>query len=206
MGVQERKAREREELRQEILDSARDLFVEQGYEAVSMRKIADRIEYSPTTIYLYFRDKADLFDQLCGDTFQRLVERLGTIHKEGDDPVAGLRAGLRAYIDFGLENPAHYRLTFMTPHIRRCEETGSRADSMGQQAFGCLREAVAACVSTGRLRVNDIEITSQMLWSAAHGITSLLVNCCTFPWADREEIIHHLLDTLIGGLERCEHS
>src|SRR5688572_17792667 len=105
MGVQERKAREKEELRQEILDAARDLFVEQGYEAVSMRKIAERIEYSPATIYLHFRDKADLFDHLCADTFQRLVERLESMTREHDDPLSGLRAGMRAYIDFGLEHP-----------------------------------------------------------------------------------------------------
>lgn len=200
MGVQERKAREREELRHEILSAARQLFVEQGYEAVSMRKIAERIEYSPTTIYLHFRDKADLFDQLCADTFQRLVERLESIHREQTDPVAGLRAGLRAYIDFGLEHPAHYQVTFMTPNVRHCHDAESRADCMGERAFGSLLSSVTACAASGRLKTENPETTSQMLWSAAHGITSLLITHPDFPWGDQEAIINHLLDTLIGGL------
>ena len=202
MGVQERKAREKEELRQEILDAARELFIEQGYEAVSMRKIADRIEYSPTTIYLYFRDKADLFDQLCADTFQRLVERLEAIPAEQTDPVAALRAGLRAYIDFGLGHPAHYKVTFMTPQVRYCQDTESRSDCMGERSFVSLMNGVSACAAAGRLHVENVETTSQMLWSAINCITSLLISHPEFPWTDRDDVINHLIDTLIGGLER----
>ena len=61
MGVKERREREKESLRQDILDVAREMFATEGYESVSMRKIADKIEYSPTTIYLYFKDKNELF-------------------------------------------------------------------------------------------------------------------------------------------------
>src|SRR5579863_9246935 len=75
MGVQERRAREKKELRQEILDAARDLFVREGFENVSMRKIAEKIEYSATTIYLYFQDKAELLDCICEETLDRLVRK-----------------------------------------------------------------------------------------------------------------------------------
>src|SRR5215469_5578607 len=103
MGVQERRAREKKELRQEILDAARDLFVHDGFENVSMRKIADKIEYSPTTIYLYFQDKADLLDCICEETMSRLV-RKQTVHEQTiTDPLERLRRGLRAYIEFGLK-------------------------------------------------------------------------------------------------------
>ena len=83
MGLRERRAREKEDLRQEILDAARDLFIREGYEAVSMRKIADRIEYSPTTIYLYFRDKSELFDCLSEQAFGKLLEKLQSIGDRG---------------------------------------------------------------------------------------------------------------------------
>ena len=72
MGVMERKAREREELKQQILDAARELFVRDGYESVSMRKIADKIEYSPAAIYTYFKDKDEILDCLCEETFLQL--------------------------------------------------------------------------------------------------------------------------------------
>src|SRR5262244_2221370 len=79
MGVMERRIREKQALRQEILDAARELFVTEGYENVSMRKVAERIEYSPTTIYLYFKDKADLHDCICEETLGRLVESQAAI-------------------------------------------------------------------------------------------------------------------------------
>src|SRR5215213_11936500 len=70
MGTRERRDREREEIRAKILDAARDLFASQGYEAVSMRKIAEAIEYSPTAIYVHFDDKADLMRELCIRDFE----------------------------------------------------------------------------------------------------------------------------------------
>lgn len=201
MGVQERKAREKQELRQEILDAARQLFVEQGYEAVSMRKIADRIEYSPTTIYLYFRDKADLFDCLCSDTFSGLIAQLEGIRK--DDPITGLRAGLRAYIDFGLQHPAHYRVTFMMPMHGRCHDGSDGKSSQGERAWGVLRKAVEACIAAGRLRVGiDPELASQTLWAAIHGVTCLVITHGDFEWLQKEALIESVLDTVIGGLEQ----
>ena len=115
MGVKERRARQKKFLRQEILDAASELFVRDGYENVSMRRIADKIEYSPTTIYIYFKDKAELLEQVCKETFGRLVQRLTKIMEQPGDPVERLKRGLIAYIQFGLENPHHYRATFMMP-------------------------------------------------------------------------------------------
>jgi AcrR family transcriptional regulator len=76
MGTAERKSRQKENTRQEILDAARDLFVNEGYENVSMRKIAEMVEYAPGTIYLHFKDKAEILDTLCEQTFQKLWERM----------------------------------------------------------------------------------------------------------------------------------
>src|SRR5438309_763120 len=113
MGVQERRAREKQELRDEILAAARDLFVNEGFENVSMRKIAEKIEYSPTTIYLYFEDKADLLDCICEGTLARLQERLVQIRETYPEPTDRMYHGLRAYIEFGLEFPNDYRVAFM---------------------------------------------------------------------------------------------
>src|SRR5215471_2936289 len=109
MGVRERRARQKRYLRQEILDAASELFVRDGFESVSMRRIADRIEYSPTTIYLYFKDKAELLEQVCTETFSRLRQVLVRIEELPGDPLERLRRGLMAYVKFGLENPHHYR-------------------------------------------------------------------------------------------------
>src|SRR6266542_1769402 len=98
MGTAERKSRQKESTRQEILDAARDRFVREGYESVSMRKIADRVEYAPGTIYLYFKDKAEILDTLCKQTFEKLRTRLEAIRKDTGEPVERLRHRLRTSI------------------------------------------------------------------------------------------------------------
>src|SRR5258705_10796787 len=105
MGVKERRARQKKFLRQEILDAASELFVRDGYENVSMRRIADKIEYSPTTIYIYFKDKAELLEQVCKGTFARLVQRLTKIMEQPGDPVRRLKQELIAYRQLALETP-----------------------------------------------------------------------------------------------------
>jgi AcrR family transcriptional regulator len=105
MGMRERRARQRKSLRQQILDAASELFVRDGFENVSMRRIADKIEYSPTTIYLYFHDKAELLDQVCQETFARLLEVLSKIMDQPGDPLERLARGLHTYIDLAWRIP-----------------------------------------------------------------------------------------------------
>src|SRR5579883_2441830 len=107
MGVAKRKQREKLALRQEILTAARHLFAKEGYESVSMRRIAEKIEYSPTTIYLHFKDKDDLIQQLCEESFALLTRRIQKAVGTGGDPVERLKKGLRAYVEFGIQHPNH---------------------------------------------------------------------------------------------------
>src|SRR5437667_7394080 len=111
MGTKQRREREKEALRQDILDAARELFVNEGYENVSMRRIAEKIDYSPTTIYLYFEDKGDLLFQISEETFSKLASKSESLLEEMTDPVATLRKIERAYVEFGLKHPNHYRVT-----------------------------------------------------------------------------------------------
>ena len=154
MGVQERRAREKQELRQEILDAARELFVREGFENVSMRKIAEKIEYSPTTIYLYFQDKADLLDWVCEETLQKLESRLAALVTAVPDALERLKTGLRTYIQFGLEHPNDYRVAFLLeyrPPIGEPERC-LRCHTMGQQAFDHTRNVVTECIRAGTFR------------------------------------------------------
>jgi AcrR family transcriptional regulator len=199
MGTAERRAREKASLRGEILDAARQMFAEEGYEQVSMRRLAERIEYSPTTIYLYFEDKDDLFRAVCEETFGKLVRRLEKHRQQlEDDPVTWLRAGLREYIEFGLKHPEHYTVAFMR---RPKEETPEQFDgSAGQEAFDILREAVAACVDAGRFREVDREVAAQVLWMGVHGLVALLIAKKGFPFAPRSVLVEEQLETMIRGL------
>ncbi len=202
MGVQERKLRQKKMLRQEILEAASELFVEEGYEHVSMRRIAEKIEYSPTTIYLYFKDKAELLEEVCRDTFQRLIVSLTSIMEQPGDPVERLKRGLLAYIEFGLTNPHHYRATFLMPVPPGFDnEKFKTADAPASVAFDFLRRAVLNCLMAGRLKSGDVELISQTLWAGCHGVTALLITVeddC-FPWVDHQKLIHSMVDTLVDG-------
>jgi len=202
MGSKQRREREKEELRQDILDAARELFVNEGYENVSMRRVAEKIEYSPTTIYLYFEDKASLLYAICEETFAKLAKRMEAITRECDDPVEVLRRGCRAYVDFGLKYPNHYKLTFINhPQHPKDHKKHLREESMGMKAYGNLRAAVEACIKAKKFRAGDVEAVTQMVWAGEHGITSLLISMPDFPWVKKSELIDLTIETLISGLK-----
>jgi AcrR family transcriptional regulator len=203
MTIKDRRARHKQLLRQEILDAARDIFVKEGYGRLSMRRVADKIDYSPTAIYLHFRDKQELVFSLCEESFGRLVRELEALGTE-QDPVVRLKLGMRRYVDFGRKNPQHYLSTFVVPHDDRADPkvaaTYQGANTMGMRALGILRAQVEACVAAKRLRRLDVDIATRALWSAIHGITSLLIVFPAFPWGNPEAVITTLIDAAVDGL------
>jgi AcrR family transcriptional regulator len=199
MGVAERKSRQKESTRQEILDAARDLFVNEGYDNVSMRKIADKIEYAPGTIYLHFKDKAEILDTLCQQTFDKLRTRMEAIRNDTGNPVDALRRGLRTYIQFGLDNPNHYIVTFVLAKQKaNCERADVVQPAMA--CFDCLRGTIGKCIESGYINGGEVEDTAQAIWAAIHGVTSLLVSKCQFPFVEETRLIERLIDILITGV------
>lgn len=199
MGLVERRQREKLALREEILAAARDLFAKEGYENVSMRKIAEKIEYSPTTIYLYFRDKDDLIEQICDQTFALLSKKLEKVFEVGGTPIERLKAGLKAYIDFGIKHPVHYRVTLMMPVDKEHRKT---EDSEGWKSFQFLLKAVTACMEAGLFREGegDPMAVSQVMWTAIHGVTALMITqgeC--FPWIERSRLIDMSVEAAVRG-------
>ena len=202
MGVKERKARQKENLRQEILDAARELFVAEGYENVSMRKIAEKIEYSPTTIYLYFKDKAELVQEICDETFAKLIKKLDRLRHAHPDPLECLQKCLQTYVEFALQNPSHYEVTFIMAMQDRQEAADAYRfhGSLGEQSFKHLRDLVAVCMEQGILRKNDVELVSQSIWACGHGVASLLIMHTDFPFVNKRLLIEHVAEVVLRGL------
>jgi AcrR family transcriptional regulator len=206
MGIQERRERERTETRERILDAARELFIAEGYDGVSMRKVAEKIEYSPTAIYVHFNDKEQLFLELCHSDFRRLAESFA-VFAQTPDAVERLRRIGHAYIDFGLKNPNHYRLMFMTAHPQVPEEA---KEEMGkgnpeEDAYAFLRKTVEEALAAGLFReeLKDADLLAQTLWAAVHGVVSLEVAKGAdnwVPWRSIKKRANLILDGLLAGL------
>jgi AcrR family transcriptional regulator len=199
MGVQERRARQKESVREEILDAARTLFVKEGYEHVSIRRIAEKIEYAPGTIYLYFHDKAEILDRICEETFSKLARKLEAINRDQADPFDCLRRGLRTYIQFGIDNPNHYVVTFI--QAKQVERQNKIHATAGQRCFDVLRSGVQRCIDAQQLNCEDTEEVAQALWAGMHGITTLLITC-SFPFIEHNRLIERLVHILMEGIRK----
>ena len=208
MGVKERREREKSETRDKILDAARELFVTEGYEGVSMRKVAEKIEYSPTAIYVHFADKNELFHELCRQDFARLQEVVA-IAEMPADPIERLRQIGRNYIQFGMNFPNHYVFMFMTPHPPHELDDEDR-EIVGDpevDAYALLKWAVETAIKAGCFReeLQDAELMSQTLWAGVHGVISLNIAKCKDPWVEWRPLQHRaemMLDVMLRGLLR----
>ena len=177
-AIRHRQDQEKQELRQAILTAAGELFLEQGYERFSLRKVAERIGYSPTTIYLYFRDKDDLLFTVVDEGFVRFGQQLAAAAASTEDPWERLIALGRAYIAFGLQNPVYYQLMFMqrTDFLtqRQVGESQPRIAS-----FRALQQTVQQAIDAGVLRPGDVESYSDVFWALVHGMVSLAISMPT---------------------------
>ena len=204
MGPRERREREREEIRTRILDAARDLFAAEGYEAVTMRKIADRIEYSATAIYFHFRDKETLLKELCETDFRSLSQEFAAVARIGD-PIDRLKAVGLAYFRFGINYPNHYRLMFMTPRPPVASEI--HKGNPEEDAYALVKSIVAQALAEKRFRkeYHDVELISQTVWAGVHGVVSLHIAKATEPWIEwspLEKRAKVMIDVLVDGLVR----
>ncbi len=206
MGVKERRAREKSETRDKILDAARDLFISEGYDGVSMRKVAEKIEYSPTAIYVHFKDKEDLFQQLCREDFARLAEVFQSAAMPLN-PIDRLRFIGQTYVEFGIRYPNPYKLMFMTPHpigdLDQCDAEVKGNPEVDAYAF--LNLTVQQGIDAGCFRdeVNDAELLSQTVWAAVHGVISLQIAKSNDKWVDWRPVMQRanvMLDVVMRGI------
>ena len=208
MGVKERREREKSETREKILDAARELFASEGYEGVSMRKVAEKIEYSPTAIYVHFADKEELFRELCHQDYARLAQVFQS-SAMSNDPIERLKQAGAIYIDFGIRYPNHYKFMFMTTHPPHQPDEVDR-EMMGNpemDAYAFLKGAVQQAIEAGQFRpdLTDAALVSQTLWAAVHGVVSLEIAKGCDGWVDWRPIRRRaemMLDIAMRGLVR----
>jgi AcrR family transcriptional regulator len=175
MGVAERKERHREELKKDILVAAKELFTEKGYEATSIRNIAEKIEYSPATVYLYYKDKAEIMHALHSEGFQMLIGYFSEVVNERNAFERLKKLGA-AYIKFCLENPDMYNLIFVMKdpmeYVSNCQDEWHEGD----RAFDVLLKTVTDCQAVGYFPGIEPYGLSFAIWSTVHGLCTLRIS------------------------------
>lgn len=200
MGIAERKERQRAELRERILGAARDIVVREGFSALSMRKIADAIEYAPATLYLHFESRDDIARELSVRGFQELLDFFAPTAGI-EEPLERLAAIARAYVRFGLEHPETYRLIFMEDPKLNTALFREGQDDLGSRAFEHLVRPLEELKARGRLaKEADSRKLAEVLWAGVHGIVSLKLTCAGFQGTPADELTTTLLSTLFHGL------
>ncbi len=171
-----KKQKQKEDLKVLILEAAKKLFVQQGYESTSIRKIAQEIGFSPTTIYLYYKDKNDLIYALHQVGFTMMRDRfmpLGVV----EDPFERLKAVGKNYIEFALDNPEYYEVMFMMkePMDFLDQQCGSEQWQEGERVLEFLKMTVAPCQQQGYFKGMTVEAVTMQAWAAVHGLVTLHV-------------------------------
>ncbi len=175
MGVSERRIRERLDTRQSILATARELFLLKGFEATTIRNIAEKIEYSPSTIYQHYKDKNEIFYTLHTESFLELVKQMkrSDLH---ENPLEQLIALGKIYIQFAEDNPELYDLMFiMEAPIDFLNLLDETQWIEGKTAFDYLKSVISACINKGLIKETDVDSLAYLIWSTVHGMVTLSI-------------------------------
>lgn len=201
MSIAGRKQEEKLEMHKRILNGARKIFLEKGYEQTSMRNIASEIDYSPGIIYFHFKDKSEIFLELHKEGFRLLLSQLRVLDTVAD-PFERLKAVGRVFIQFAQDNKDYYNLMFIWEEPAKGPQTGGF--QIAQEAVSYLIDVVKACQKSGRFKDMDTEYFAFMLLSAVHGICALFCKDRTTNFVNKtnDELMKHGYECFVALLEK----
>jgi len=194
MGLSERKEREKQEMREMILDAARNLFIKEGFEQVTIRSIAEEIEYSPATVYLYFKDKDSILCALQEIGFRELDKRM-TMLDAVRNPAERLRLSGKIYCDFAMENKELYDLMFIMRAPMNAVDSPAEW-KVGRHSYELLQSIVQECIDGGIIKTADPKIATFSLWALMHGAVSIFIRgrAPMIPQEQQGRIINKIMD------------
>lgn len=193
MGSEERKEREKLEMRELIIIEAMQLFTQRGIDNVSIRAIAEKIEYSPGSIYSYFKDKGEIIHAIHTEGFEKLYALQKTL--DGiQNPVEKLAKMGELYMKFAMENKDYYDLMFIAKGVAE-KITEKQEWDVGQRSFNYLRDTVKECIELGFLKYSDVDSATFAIWGFVHGMAALIIRgrCAMLP----DEVVKNMIE---GGL------
>lgn len=202
MGITERRQTEIENIKKKIIDAANEILISEGYENLSIRKIAEKIEYSPGIIYHYFKDKAEIIKCIVDIGYGNILKKIGTVPVDRENPDKTLILVLRAYIEFFLDNPGQFRAILMNDinEVQDKVNILEKGIAKKRKSMEKLCELISLCIEKGKFREMDVELTAQIIWTTTHGLISRLIIEKDVPEEQKSRLIDHHFEILINGL------
>jgi AcrR family transcriptional regulator len=199
MGTKERHERDRSRTRQAILTAARELFITEGYRNVSMRKIAERIEYSPAAIYSYFPGKDDIFFALAEEGFRLLVGHAEETTRGVADPLERLRRGLWAFYEFSKAHPEYFELMFLDRSVPSLSQDFQRFEFFQETTLRAETD-IGACIERGEFsKALNPAAALHVLWVGMLGAATIGLGQRLAPGENPDALAHDLLESLLAG-------
>jgi AcrR family transcriptional regulator len=186
--------------RAEILEAAERIFVAEGYEGATIRKIADEVGVSSTALYMHFQDKGCILLEICERTITLLLERNREIAGKPLDAVVRTRMMLEAYMRWGMQHPNAYQLVYSAPRPVSAGIWPEDTVDLSTQCYDIFCGVVREIAASGRLRTGTAESAAQALWMCCHGVVALMASRPNFGWAQADELIQVTLEGLLNGL------
>jgi AcrR family transcriptional regulator len=204
MGIKERQVRDREAVRRSILDAARDLFVTEGYQNVSIRKVAERIEYSPAAIYGYFPSKDDIFFALAEEGFRLLGDPGSEANRarlQHLPPMDRVHAHVWRLYEFGREHPQYFALMFVDRSVPRISREYERF-AFARQMKAHMVEEIRACIDAGDLPASlDPAVAMRTLMVGLLGVAVLRLSERLAPGENADHLAADVLNLTLAGLK-----
>lgn len=202
MGIIERRQLEKEVIKKKIVDAASEILVKEGYDNLSIRKIANKIEYSPGIIYHYFKDKAEIVTCVVEEGYGKILKNMSRVTIDKENPEKSIEKGMRMYIELMLEQPEQFKAVL----LNNIEGMSGKVNMLQQgvsnerKSVQMLCKQVQLGIEIGKFIDMDVELTAQIIWTSTHGLLSRLILERDIPNQQKERLVDHHFKILINGL------
>lgn len=186
--------------RAEILSAAETIFLRDGYQGTTIRRIAEEVGVSSAALYIHFADRDAILLAICENALSVQLASNKEIASRPLDSAAKVRLMLEAYMRFGFESPNAYRLAYMSRPVEGLGATSPQVRGVAALCYECFRGEVANMEADGLLPVGKADLAAHILWSACHGLVALRICQTDLAWEDTTILMEAMLDSVFNGL------
>lgn len=202
MGRQ-RQILHQEALRAQIVDMAKQIIINEGIQALSIRKLTQQMDYSPGIVYHYFKDKETLVDAVLVDGYGQILQSIKEAAlPEQENPAVQIRAVMGRFVEAALAQRVLYRLFLLSdrPEILKRTTVLRKGVSETSPSMAMLTAQVSRGVAEGLFKSCDPELTAQVLWASVYGLIMKLIVETDVSEAHQRALAERQMDLLFAGL------